>query len=45
MRYRLLIEYEDGTFRVIEDTRDNLLDYNPEEGEVCTMTRVICGYK
>ena len=45
MRYRLLIEYEDGTFRVMEGDRNTLLDYRPEDGEVCTMTREICGYK
>jgi len=45
MRYRLLIEHEDGTFRVMEDTLDNLLDYHPEADELCTITRVLCGYK
>jgi hypothetical protein len=41
MRYRLLIEYPDGTFKVLEDSRDNLLDYSPKELEVCTLTRYI----
>lgn len=45
MRYRLLIEHEDGSFRVMEDTKDVLSDYKPEEGELVTMTRLICGYK
>jgi hypothetical protein len=41
MRYRLLIEYEDGTYRVREDTLDELRDYVPEPGEYCTLTRVV----
>jgi len=41
MRYRLLVVSEDGSFRVLEDTKYNLLDYTPEPDEVCTLTRLL----
>jgi hypothetical protein len=41
MRYRLLIEYEDGSFRVMEDTFDRLKEYKAERDETLTFTRLV----
>lgn len=39
MRYRLLVVSEDGSFRVLEDELSELLEYKPDKGERCTLTR------